>query len=184
MWSSSNSPIAEPRHSSPRRQLLRALAVAPLLGPALARGLMDRSGVAPWGRGEFRFLGLTIYEAELWAAGEREPGPPLALRLTYRRSLSGPEIARASVREMRRLGASETQLDRWGPWMASVFPDVTPGDHLVGIHEGAAARFQQAGRELGRLPEAEFADRFFGIWLDPRTRAPELRADLLRRPAP
>jgi hypothetical protein len=167
-----------------RRQLLLALAGAPLLGPALALGLMDASGVARWGRGEFRFLGFTIYEAELWAAGEREPGPPLALRLTYRRSLAGAEIARASVREMRRLGAAEANLERWGEWMTRIFPDVKPGDHLVGIHEGAVARFQQAGRDLGSLADAEFADRFFGIWLDPRTRAPELRADLLRRPGP
>lgn len=167
-----------------RRQLLLALAGAPLLAPAAARGLLASPGLAPWGRGEFRFLGLTIYEAELWAAGEVEPAPPLALRLTYRRSLAGAEIARASVREMRRLGAAEANLERWGEWMTRIFPDVKPGDHLVGIHEGAVARFQQAGRDLGSLADAEFADRFFGIWLDPRTRAPGLRAELLRRTAP
>jgi hypothetical protein len=176
--------MAERGHRPARRRLLRVLAVAALLAPPLARGLANTPGLAPWGRGEFRFLGFTIYEAELWAAGELAPAPPLALRLTYRRSLAGAEIARASVREMRRLGAAEPKLERWGEWMARVFPDVKPGDHLVGIHEGAVARFQQAGRDLGSLAEAEFADRFFGIWLDPRTRAPDLRAELLRRPAP
>lgn len=108
--------------------------------------------------------------------------PPLALRLDYRRNIAGSAIAEASVKEMRQLGTDEALLRRWGPEMARLFPDVKPGDHIVGVYRPEGATFLFNGRSLGEIPEPEFARRFFAIWLDPRTSAPELRAALLRRP--
>lgn len=86
------------------------------------------------------------------------------------------------MKEMRALGADEAQLRRWGPEMARLFPDVKPGDHIVGVYRPEGASFLFNGRLLGAIPEPDFARRFFGIWLDPRTSAPDLRAALLRRP--
>ncbi len=135
-----------------------------------------------WGSGRYTRFGLRIYDAELWAVAP--PQPPLALRLTYHRSLAGRDIARASVDEMRRVGAPESDLPRWGERMAALFPDVREGDRITGLHHGDGARFEFNGRELGRIDEPAFARHFFGIWLDPRTSAPALRAQLLRRPDP
>ena len=174
MWSSLNS-------STARRRLLLALAIWPWLPAFAAEPEAPVRGLRRWGQGEFRRFGFLVYEATLWG-GDDPARPPLALRLDYRRNIAGSAIAEASVKEMRQLGADEALLRRWGPEMARLFPDVKPGDHIVGVYRPEGASFLFNGRPLGEIPEPEFARRFFGIWLDPRTSAPDLRAALLRRP--
>ena len=190
MSSSSNSPIADlpgPPALMPRRTLLLALGAG--LGTALLTGLSPPAcassdvlaGLKRWGSGEFRRFGLLVYEATLWA-GDDPQRPPLALRLDYQRSIAGKTIADASVKEMRRFVGDETLLRLWGEQMQRLFPDVQPGDHLLGVHHPDGARFYQGERLLGVIGLPGFADAFFAIWLDARTSAPELRQALLRRP--
>jgi hypothetical protein len=159
-----------------RRALLLALAIFPFAGLARAAPV----GLRRWGSGEFRRFGFLVYEATLWA-GDDPQRPPLMLRLDYKRNITGTAIAEASIKEMRRTVADEARLREWGERMARIFPDVKPGDHIVGHHLGDGAVFMQGERLLGRIDEPDFAQAFFGIWLDPRTSAPELRAALLRR---
>jgi hypothetical protein len=158
-----------------RRALLLALAAWPFAGLTMEAPAPLRR----WGNGEFRRFGFLVYEATLWA-GDDPQRPPLMLRLDYRRNIDGADIAAASIKEMRRTVADEARLREWGERMARIFPDVKPGDHIVGHHRGDGAVFMQGERLLGRIDEPDFAQAFFGIWLDPRTSAPELRAALLR----
>ena len=109
--------------------------------------------------------------------------PPLALRLTYRRNISGRSITDASVAEMRNLGGVDSaRLMQWSEQMGRLFPDVRPGDEILGLHLPEGARFYLNERLLGAIEDPAFARAFFGIWLDPRSSAPELRSALLRRP--
>ena len=166
--------------SQRRREILAALAGWPLVClPAVAAPDM-LPGLRRWGSGDFRRYGFLVYHATLWA-GEDPSVPPLALRLEYRRSIAGSAIVEASIAEMRRLGAAEADLQRWGSAMAGVFPDVRNGDQLTGIHRADAALFMFNGSPQGEIADPEFARRFFAIWLDPQTSAPALRAALLRR---
>lgn len=169
-----------PRHAGPaRRRLLLALAAAPWLGAAQARPA-PLAGLQRAGRGAYRRFGFLIYEATLWAGADPQR-PPLALRLDYARAFSGAALAQASVEQMRRLGAGEAQLRHWDGLMRSVFPDVEPGDHLLGAWRADGAHFFRDERLLGSIDAPGFAEAFFGIWLDPRTSAPALRAALLRK---
>ena len=179
-------PVATGRDPLPtRRQVLAALAVAGLAPPAAVASALPSTlavpGLQRWGSGEFRRLGLLVYEATLWA-GEDPLRPPLALRLDYRRRIRGSAIADASVQEMRRFASDEAMLREAGEQMRRIFPDVRPGEHLLGVHRGDAALFFQDERVIGRIALPGFADAFFAIWLDPRTSEPGLRAALLRRP--
>ena len=171
-----------------RRRLLAALAALPLAIPCTAlatSGAIDDAAQRPlaglkrWGSGEFRRFGLTLYQATLWA-GDDPQRPPLALHLIYRRAIAGTTIAAASIDEIRRLGlADAATLQRWGALLAELFPDVVGGDAITGLYLPGSARFDFNGRTLGAIDDAQFAHAFFAIWLDARTRAPELRAALL-----
>jgi hypothetical protein len=164
--------------SSGRRRLLLGLLAAPFAAQANSDPTV---GLTRWGSGTFRRFGFLVYEATLWA-GDDPQRPPLALRLTYKRNISGRAIAEASVKEMRQLGvADEKQLRHWGEQMERIFPDVRPEDEILGLHLPQGARFFHNGRPIGTVDEPAFAEAFFAIWLDPRTTAPELRAALLRR---
>jgi len=164
--------------SARRRELLLGLAGAPFAAWARPD---PTAGLQRWGSGEFRRFGFLVYAASLWAC-EDPLRPPLALQLTYKRNIAGAAIAEASVKEIRQLGlADEATLVRWGTLMAGLFPDVRPGDAIIGEYRAGNAIFHFNGRLLGRIEEAAFARAFFAIWLDARTSAPDLRAALLQR---
>ena len=137
------------------------------------------------GAGHLRCFGLLVYEARLWAApgfdAARYDSQPFALELEYARKLDGASIAERSVAEMRRVGTfSGEQAGTWLAMMLQAFPNVAAGDRLTGLHDGkGGVRFLHNARLTITTADAEYARLFFGIWLDPRTSAPALRAALL-----
>ena len=167
-----------------RRRLLLGLAAWPLASLASGGPETPTAGFRRWGSGEFRRFGFLVYEATLWAGSDDPLRPPLALKLTYKRNISGRDIADASVKEIRNLGvADEARLKGWGEQMVRIFPDVRSGDHIVGLHLPDEARFFHNDRSIGTIDDPAFARAFFAIWLDAGTSAPDLRAALLKRPA-
>jgi len=146
-------------------------------------------GWRQWGSGEMTWFGISLYRATLWVAGagadpENLPGSSsIALQLDYRRDIPRERLVQSSLDEMRRLGADEAQLARWASDLRRVFPEVKEGDSIVGVHHpGRGASFYHRGQASGEIVDAEFARRFFAIWLDPDTRSPSLRTALLKRP--
>lgn len=140
----------------------------------------------PLGSGAFRWFGLKLYDAKLWAkkrsaSADDWINTPLALELTYTRTLHGTRIAEASIDEMKKLGiGTATQQRAWLDAMKQVFPNVDEGTQLVGLYQpGQATRFFRDGVAIGEVSDPEFGPAFFSIWLHPRTSAPKLRAALL-----
>lgn len=146
--------------------------------PVVAAGMPMREV----GAGSLHWFGLHVYDARLAAAGERfDPQQPFALTLRYARDFRGERIAQASIDEIRRLGyGTAAEQERWLEAMRQLFPDVRRGDELTGAAlPGRGARFYLNGRPIGSIDDPAFARAFYAIWLDPRTRSRELRAQLL-----
>lgn len=157
--------------------------------PALPQEVQMRfPGLQLLGRGEMRWLGLRLYEAGLWVSGGARFAPerPHALALQYKRAIASERLVEASIREMRRLGVvDESRLTAWSKELARAFPSVAPGDSIVGLHlPGTGAAFWHEGRLTAEIRDAELARYFFAIWLDERTREPQLRNGLLGRKVP
>lgn len=134
------------------------------------------------GAGTLRFMGFALYDGKLWSpTGRWDATAPFALELIYARAFDGDDIARRSVEEIRRLRTlDDATAARWEARLRAIFPDVKSGDRLTGVRvPGQGARFYAGERFLGRIDEEPLADAFFAIWLDPRTRAPDLRRKLL-----
>lgn len=138
------------------------------------------------GSGSFRWLGLKLYDASLWAEranfnADQWQSAPLALELNYARTLEGRRIAEASVDEMKKLGiGSATQHKSWGEAMKQVFPDVDKTTQLTGVYlPGQPTRFFRNGMAIGEIADPAFGPAFFAIWLHPKTTAPKLRSALL-----
>ena len=179
-----------------RRRLLIALLASPgglaaaaaraqTTPPAAPPELAGELAGARWrGSAVLRWLGLHIYDAQLWTTAPPAADPlghPSALALVYGRKLVGAQIASRSIDEMRRIGPfSDAQAERWLQAMTRLFPDVQAGDRLTGVHlPGRAARFFFNGQHRGDVADPEFARLFFGIWLSPRSSEPRLREQLL-----
>lgn len=137
------------------------------------------------GSSRMRFFGLSIYDAKLWVAPGFQAASyaqhPLALELTYLRTLYGKAIAERSLTEMRRAGALPAATEaRWLAAMQAAFPDVKEGDRITGVHlPGVGARFFFNGQLRSTVAEPEFSRLFFGIWLSDSTSEPRLREALL-----
>ncbi|MTW11151.1 hypothetical protein GM658_11100 [Pseudoduganella eburnea] len=136
------------------------------------------------GRGEMRWLGFRIYRAVLW--GDRQPfdpGSKFALQLTYYRSISRDRLVNTSMDEMRRIGSAprdEVGQTRWRSLLQGAFVDVQPGDQLTGVSiPGYGMRFYHGEKQLADISDPVLAKAFFDIWLNEKSRDPELRSQLL-----
>lgn len=140
---------------------------------------------SPWqlvGDGDMRFLGWRVYEAALWRRPVADEAPAQALAIRYARDISSNRLVSTTLNELARLGA--TQPERWRDALVQAFPDVASGDVLVAVRDASGVRFFHLGRQTAAVAGDDFADAFFGIWLDPGTREPRLRAALLGETAP
>ncbi|MFY7907546.1 MAG: chalcone isomerase family protein [Burkholderiaceae bacterium] len=140
------------------------------------------------GSGSLRFFGFKAYDATLWlTAGQPSyaPSRTFALDIRYNTFVKATDIVNTSLIEMSRLaGASPEQIKAWNGFMTQLFVDVQSGDRLVGVRvANKGARFFLNAKLLGETDDESFTDSFFRIWLDPKTRRPELRAALLGIPA-
>ena len=64
--------------------------------------------------------------------------------------------------------------------MRKIFPDVGKGVRLTGVYTGTDETiFYKNNSEIGRIKDPDFSKAFFGIWLDEKTSAPDLRRSLL-----
>ncbi|MFG6429906.1 chalcone isomerase family protein [Roseateles sp. LYH14W] len=163
-----------------RRALLLALAL-----PGGAHAAAELSGLTKRGEARFRFFGLHVYDIRLWSAAPVTAAnwqeQPLTLEIEYARNLDGAEIAKRSLKEMRRQASvADAQAQTWLAEMQAAFPDVKAGDRISGRFDpGTAAQFFINGQPRRRVSDAQFARLFFGIWLSPQTSEPALREQLL-----
>ena len=159
---------------------LSSPAFAVVLPPAVAAQHPEFDRV---GGGEMRWLGFKLYDAALWASarGEAAMGDAHVLSIRYSRAISSERLVAVSLDEMRRLGfGDEVRLARWGEALGAALPSVEAGDTLAALHRpGEGAQFWHQGQPSGEIRDPELARAFFAIWLDPRTREPQLRAQLL-----
>ena len=138
--------------------------------------------LAALGSHRFRFLAFHVYDATLWTRGGAAAlDRPHALDIRYAVEVAGRDLAKRSVEEMRRQGLRDAAtLARWEREMERIFPDIRPGDRLVGVHiPGVEARFHSQRGPVGVVRDAAFARAFFAIWLGERTSEPAMRRRLL-----
>jgi len=139
------------------------------------------------GHGDLSLFGFRIYTARLSStATPFTADAPLALELTYHRAIDRADLVDASIDEIKRIsgaGVSAEQLAAWRQQMNLSFVDVQPGMKITGVYlPGREARFYVGEKLQHVVPDSQFAKAFFSIWLDPKTRNPDLRAQLLGTP--
>jgi len=142
---------------------------------------IERAQLRAVGTGQLTWWGIKVYDATLYARdGSYNPDEPHAIRITYELKFSRDQLARKSLEEIERIFGSQLDRELLFEKLRAVFRDVTPGDHILGIHyPGHGAEFFSKGVPLGRIDDGKQAAAFFSIWLDPNTREPDLRSQML-----
>ena len=173
-------------------RMIRALLIVSLLSVFMPSGFARDPQVAPpylnaaklQGSGRLTWFGLHIYDATFYRVGSLD-SPDFALNLRYQKSFSGSSITSRSVDEMKRIGVPDSQAAVWGKELNAFMPNVESGQALTALYSPKqGTTFYFDGKPIGQIPGSEFSKAFFGIWLDPKTSSPKLRAELLGQTCP
>lgn len=105
-----------------------------------------------------------------------------ALDFEYVAPCTGTGIADDVAAQMADMGiARPTQIREWHARLRAFLPDLRVADHLSAVFQpGHGTRFYRDGEQVGAIPGDVFARAYFGIWLDPASTVPGLRAQLLQ----
>jgi hypothetical protein len=134
------------------------------------------------GEGVFSWSVFKLYRARLLTqSGMFDSAKPFLLDLHYLRTLKGEQIVSTSIDEIARLNEiTQAQRREWTQALTEMIPDVCLGDRLLGwFTPGARVEFFSATQVLGLIQDSEFVRMFSAIWLDERSRSPQLRLALL-----
>ncbi len=128
------------------------------------------------GEGQFRYLGLKVYELDLFTQGGSRfnANKPFALSIEYDRKIRTAVLLKASLGELERVEGKKADHGAIRDKLASCYRDITPGDRIVAAPKGAdAMSFWVNGRRTCTLSHPNFRDRYMAIWLSDRARDPE-----------
>jgi len=171
-----------------KRSLLISALLSAMISVGIAREPIELpqhlSSAKLQGSGRLTWWGLHIYDAAFYRVGSLS-SPEFALDLRYQKSLSGSAIAERSAEEMKKIGVPSSQASLWGKELGTFLPNVEPGQTLTAIYSPKLGTiFYHDGKRIAQIPGSDFPRAFFGIWLDPKTSAPNLRAELLGKTCP
>jgi len=132
----------------------------------------------------FTFFGLEIYHISLWSSPEWTPEKwnrhSFALSLVYSRNLSGEEIAKRSIAEIKKQTAlSNDKSQQWLNQLQFLMPSVNAGDRLTGVYQPSGNLvFWLDSKKLGEINDPALSEAFMAIWLSTKTSEPKMRKKL------
>ena len=143
----------------------------------------NMSQVEGLGHGRMTYWGFTLYDAKLYASKELKGG--IALDIQYLRKFEAKALVKQTLDELKNLGVSDTQRAEWADPLAKAFKTVQVGDSITAIKKPeSSTQFFYNGQFVSEISGESFSQAFFGIWLHPKTSAPQLRKVLLGQYCP
>jgi hypothetical protein len=143
---------------------------------------LNLASMHPIGQGNLSWMFWDAYTATLYSkTPEFKRDSEFALKLDYKVDIDGEDIAARSIDEMEKQQKLEPEkAQKWLQTMKAIFPNVDENTSIIGVNKpNYGAVFYKNGKEIGEIKDAEFAKRFFDIWLSPKTSEPKLRKQLL-----
>ena len=133
------------------------------------------------GEARLKVLIWEVYDSALFTPSGRWQGDaPYRLSLHYLRNIPAAKLVEETEKVWREQGRNHPRLNEWLGLLGDLWPDITEGDNLVfGLNELGDSAFWFNGSPLGSIEDRDFGPLFGGIWLDPDTPRPELRAQLI-----
>jgi hypothetical protein len=155
---------------------------------------IDQSGVATsdelalatdvWplvGEARLKVLFWEVYDSALFTpSGRWQGGAPYQLSLHYLRDIPAAKLVEQTEKAWQEQGRSHPQQSEWLALLVELWPDISEGDNLVfGLTASGESAFWFNGSLIGSVEDRDFGALFGGIWLDPDTPRPGLRAQLI-----
>ena len=122
-----------------------------------------------------------VYDSALYTPSGRWQGDaPYQLSLHYLRDIPAAKLIQETEKAWQEQGRNHPKQGEWLTLLGDLWPDITEGDNLVfGLNASGDSAFWFNGSPIGSIDDRDFGSLFGGIWLDPDTPRPELRAQLI-----
>jgi hypothetical protein len=103
------------------------------------------------------------------------------LSLVYSRNLSGEELAKRSIAEIKKQTTlSDGTSQQWLSQLRVLMPSVKSGDRLTGVYQPSGnLLFWIGSKKIGEINDPALSEAFMGIWLSTKTSEPTMRKKLL-----
>jgi hypothetical protein len=133
------------------------------------------------GEARLKVLIWEVYDSALFTPSGRWQGDaPYRLSIHYLLNIPAAKLVEETEKAWREQGRNHPRLNEWLGLLGDLWPHITEGDNLVfGLNELGDSAFWFNGSPLGSIEDRDFGPLFGGIWLDPDTPRPELRAQLI-----
>lgn len=133
------------------------------------------------GKARLKVLIWEVYDSALYTpSGRWQGGAPYQLSLHYLRDIPAAKLVEQTEKAWQKQGRNHPGLGEWLALLVEIWPDITEGDNLVfGLTASGESAFWFNGSPIGSIDDRDFGALFGGIWLDPDTPRPELRAQLI-----
>ena len=133
------------------------------------------------GEARLKVLIWEVYDSALFTpSGHWQGDAPYRLSLRYLRNIPAAKLVEETEKAWRQQGRDHPRLNEWLALLGELWPDITEADNLVfGLNASGDSAFWFNGSALGSIKDPDFGPLFGGIWLDPDTPRPELRAQLI-----
>lgn len=133
------------------------------------------------GQHDFRWFVFDIYDIFLWA--EKKPwnfDQTFALSITYQRAVSRQEFTDTTIDQLKKQDNIESEEKMYRQQLNYLYKNVEVGDRITAIYQkDQGLTFYLNGREMGKITNIDFAQRFINIWLGEKAEFQEMRKDLL-----
>ena len=162
--SGQSAPSIDPPAVAPSDELALATDVWPLVGEARLKVLI-------W----------EVYDSALYTPSGRWQGEaPYQLSLHYLRDIPAAKLIEETDKAWQEQGRNHPKQGEWLRLLGELWPNITEGDNLVfGLNAAGDSAFWFNGTLIGSIDDRDFGGLFGGIWLDPDTPRPGLRAELI-----
>ena len=162
--------------------------------PAESAASIDQSAAAPYnelalatdvwplvGEARLKVLIWEVYDSALYTPSGRWQGDaPYQLSLHYLRDIPAAKLIEETDKAWQEQGRNHPKQGEWLRLLGDLWPDISEGDNLVfGLNALGDSAFWFNGTLIGSIDDPDFGGLFGGIWLDPDTPRPGLRAELI-----
>jgi hypothetical protein len=101
------------------------------------------------------------------------------------RTFEASALYQQTMEELKKMGIPEPKLQEWSHQLSKAFKTVKEGDTITAITQPqSVTRLFHNGQPMSEISGEELSQAFLGIWLHPRTSAPQLRSSLLGQVCP
>lgn len=136
------------------------------------------------GAGQFRWLGLKVYDAQLFAPQGQgfDRNGSYALEIEYARKIKRKFLLKASMDEMIRIEGEKSDHVRIQQKLTACYRDIQPGDRIVASPNGGnVLKFWVNGQSTCTLHHHGIRDRYMAIWLSDKARDRSFAQQVLAR---